>query len=148
MYQYVAAEQTNIVKLPTFFSRFESEERVLRVKKGNILKKFNAYHFGIEGNHGSINTKKVCLWYFRRFMTSALTLRPRNTDMYIFRVLFAFTNFWSLLVAFPSWDEAHSLLHSIFSKQNEIFGIYMNQYAAVQRNYQHFFQDVKAKSAF
>ena len=40
---------------------------------------FNGYHFDIEGNHGSSKGKKNFVFgYFCRFVSRALTLRPRN----------------------------------------------------------------------
>ena len=76
------------------FLGFQTEERVLRVNKSKIIggNSFNGNHFNIEGNHGSSKEKKLCFGYFCRFETSALTLRPRNTYIYLFQVLFGFCN--------------------------------------------------------
>ena len=40
-----------------------------------------------------LKTKKLCFGYFCRFVTSALTLRPRKTYVYVFRALLVFCNF-------------------------------------------------------
>ena len=40
-----------------------------------------------------LKTKKNCFGYFCRFVTSALTLRPRNTYIYGSQELFGFCNF-------------------------------------------------------
>ena len=39
-----------------------------------------------------VKTKKLCFGYFYRFVTSALTLQPRSTYIYVFRALFSFCN--------------------------------------------------------
>ena len=39
-----------------------------------------------------VKTKIFCLGYFCRFMTSALTLRPQNTYIYVFQALLSFRN--------------------------------------------------------
>ena len=83
MYQFAAAQQTSTLKLLAFFFRFQTEERVLKVNKNKITGEntSNGDHFEIEANHGS------------SFVTSALTLRPRNTYIYVFQALFGFCNF-------------------------------------------------------
>ena len=40
-----------------------------------------------------VMTKTVCFGYFFRFVTSASTLRLRNTFKYVFKALFGFFNF-------------------------------------------------------
>ena len=54
-------QQTSTVKLPTFFWRFQTKERVLKVNKSKITGKntFNGYHFDIEGDHESSKDKKT-----------------------------------------------------------------------------------------
>ena len=54
---------------------------------------FNGDHFELGGNHESSKDEKYCFGYFCRFVTSALTLRPRNTYIYVFQALFGFCNF-------------------------------------------------------
>ena len=72
--QFAAAEETSTVKLPAFFLRFETEERVLRVDKSEITGE-NTFHedlFDIEDNHKEGNDKKtwfqaflqIRYWYF------------------------------------------------------------------------------------
>ena len=72
-----------------------TEEHVLRVNKSDITSgnTFTADHSEIEANHDSINDKEICFEYFCKFVTSALTFRPRNTYLYVFRTLFDFCNF-------------------------------------------------------
>ena len=85
-------QQTNTVKIITFFLRFQTKELVLRVNKSEITGEntFNADHFETEANHDSINDKETLFLDFRIFVTSALTLRPRNTCIYVFEILFNF----------------------------------------------------------
>ena len=40
-----------------------------------------------------VKNKKLCFWHFFEFVTSALTLRPRNRYIYVFGTLFSFCNF-------------------------------------------------------
>ena len=77
-----------------FFLRFQTKECVLRVNKSKIAGEntFNGDHFDIEGNHGSSKEEKT-FKYFSRFVTSALTFRPRNTYIYVFQALFGPYNF-------------------------------------------------------
>ena len=49
------------MKLPAFFQRFQTEERVLRVNnktKSNGENAFQGYYFETEGNHKSSNNEK------------------------------------------------------------------------------------------
>ena len=87
-------QQTSTVKLPAFFLRFQTGERILKVNKSKITVKntFNGDHFETEGNHESIKDEKTFFGYFCRFVTR-VTLRPRNTYIYVFRALFGFCNF-------------------------------------------------------
>ena len=66
MYWYATAQQTSTVKLSTFFSRFESEERVLRANKSKITckKTFDGDDLGTEGNHGLSKHKKSLFGVF------------------------------------------------------------------------------------
>ena len=77
------------------FWRFRTKERVLRVTKSKITGEntFNEDLFEIEDNHESSKDEKIDFSYFYRFVTRALTLRPRNTYIYVFRALFGFCNF-------------------------------------------------------
>ena len=79
----------------SLFLRFQTEEQVLRVNKNKIIVEntFNRDEFGIEGKHGSSINEKICLDYFCRFMTSALTLRSRKTLIHVFRPLLALATF-------------------------------------------------------
>ena len=87
-------QETILVKLLAFFLRFQTEERVLTVNKSKITGEntFNEDHFEIEINH--------CFGYFYRFVTSALTLRPRNTYIYIFPALFGVCKFFATFFRF------------------------------------------------
>ena len=69
--------------------------RPLRVNKTDITTEnaFNRNHFGIEGNHESNNDEKNLFWVFWRFVTRALTLRPRKKYIYVLQTLFGFGNF-------------------------------------------------------
>ena len=67
MYYFATAQQqTSIVKLPAFFCRFQTEERVLRVNKCKITggNTFNGDHFEIEVNHESSKNEKTLFWVF------------------------------------------------------------------------------------
>ena len=59
-------QQTNTVKITTFFLRFPTEELVLRVNKSEITREntFNADHFETEVNHDSINDKEALFLVF------------------------------------------------------------------------------------
>ena len=73
MYQLVASQKTNIVKLLAFIFRFQAKERVLRVNKSNITceKTFNGDHFENSTNNGSRKDEKLCFGRFCKFVTSA-----------------------------------------------------------------------------
>ena len=66
--------------------RLQSEESILRVNKSNITSEntFNENHFEIEASDGSSKDKKILGFFFSRFVTSALTLRPLNKNIYVF----------------------------------------------------------------
>ena len=83
------------MKLPAFVLKISNQERVLRVNKSKITDEntFNEDLFEIEDNHESSKDEKIDFSYFYRFVTRALTLRPRNTYIYVFRALFGFCNF-------------------------------------------------------
>ena len=55
MYQFAAVQQTITVKLSAFFSRFQTEERVVNVNKSEITGEnaFNGDLLEIEDNHES-----------------------------------------------------------------------------------------------
>ena len=57
-----------------------------------------------------VNTKKLCLGYFYRFVSHALTLRLRNTYAYVCQALFGFCNFYATSCGF--WKIGVSSLHS------------------------------------
>ena len=80
------------MELPPFFFRFQSKRGVLKVNKTEVTaeKTFNGVNFEIEVNHDSINDEEICFGYFCKFVTSALTFRPRNTYLYVFRTLSSF----------------------------------------------------------
>ena len=92
MYHFAAAQHISTAKLPGFFWRIQKEELDLSVNKTKITDKntFNEGYFRIQGNHGQVKTKKVCLGYFCRVLTSALSLRSRKIYFYVFLSLFAF----------------------------------------------------------
>ena len=54
------------MKLPTFFQRFQSKERLLRVNKSKITSEntFNEDHFETEGTSESNNDRKTLFWVF------------------------------------------------------------------------------------
>ena len=95
MYSFAAAQQTSTVKLSALFLRSQTEERVLRVNKNKITgeNNFHGDDFEIEGNHGLSKDENLYFGYFCRFVTIALTLRPRKMYIYVFRALFGFCNF-------------------------------------------------------
>ena len=66
MYYFAAAQQTSTVKLPAFFQKCQSEERVLRVNKSKITGEntFNGDHFEIQGNHESSKDEKTLFCVF------------------------------------------------------------------------------------
>ena len=80
-----------------------------------------------------VKTKKLCLWYFYRFVTRALTLRPRNTNIYVFRAVFGFCNIYvtSCWVYKLGVSFLHSTLNS--EKKSQLFGVYIDQFAAAQQ---------------
>ena len=53
-------------KLPAFFQRIQTEERVLRVNKNKSTGEnaLNGDHLGTEGNHESSNNKRNLFWVF------------------------------------------------------------------------------------
>ena len=71
------------------FLRFQTKEHVLRVNKSKITREntFDEDNFHIlifKVTTDQVKMKKLCFGYFCRFVTSALTLRPRNTYIYVF----------------------------------------------------------------
>ena len=61
MYQFAAVQQTSTMKLPAFFVRFQTEDRVLRINKSEITGEnaFNGHFFEIEDNHESSKDEKT-----------------------------------------------------------------------------------------
>ena len=59
-------QQTSPVKLPAFFFRFQTKERVLRVNKTKITGEntFNGDYFDIESNHESSEDEITLFWVF------------------------------------------------------------------------------------
>ena len=55
---------------------------------------------GLKVTMDQVKTRKLCLGYFCRFATSALTFRPRNMYIYVFRAFFGFYNFWATSCGF------------------------------------------------
>ena len=53
-------------RLPAFFERFQTEERVLRINKTKSSDEnaLNGNHFGTQGNHESSNDEKALFWVF------------------------------------------------------------------------------------
>ena len=78
-----------------FFSRFQTKEQVLRVNKSKIGGGTYLMWiiFGLKLTIDEVKRKRVFLGYFCRFISSALILRPRNTYIYVSRVLFLFCKF-------------------------------------------------------
>ena len=72
--------------------RFQTEELLLRVNKSEITREntFNGDHFEIEAYHDSVNSEETLFLVFCRFVTSALTFKPRNTYFDVFETLFGF----------------------------------------------------------
>ena len=95
MYQLAAVQQTSTVKKPAFFLKYQTEEVVLRVHRSKTTSEntFNGDEFKIEVYHGLRTAEKIYFEYFCRFVFKALTLRLRNTYMYVFGVLFGFWKF-------------------------------------------------------
>ena len=58
-----------------------------------------------------VKTKKLYFGYFFRFLTSALTLRPPNTYIYIFKHCLVMAIFKPLLVGCRSYELTDFLLH-------------------------------------
>ena len=115
VYQFAAQQQMNTLKLTITFFRFQIEECVLRVNKSKITGEntFNGDPFQIGDNHGSSKDKKFSFGYFCRFVTSALTLRPPNTYIYVFQALFGFCNFKA--TSSESWKLRVSSFYSILN---------------------------------
>ena len=63
MNYFSTAQKNSTVKLPSLFSRFQTEERVLRVNKSEITcgNSCNGNLFEIEGNHKSTKDEKI--WF-------------------------------------------------------------------------------------
>ena len=91
-----------------------------------------------------VKTKKLFWGYFCRFVTSALTLRPRNTHSYVFGALSGFCNF---LKPFQWVLEARSKLTLFYTKFWVTRARFLSSTCTslllcskpVQWNYRHFF---------
>ena len=83
------------MKLPALFLRFETEEHILRGNKCEISGEsaLMRMFLKLKITMNKVKMKKLDFRYFCRFGTRALTLRPRNTYIYVFRALFGFCNF-------------------------------------------------------
>ena len=76
--------------------RLQTEESILRVNKSNITGEntFDENHFEIEASDGSSKDEKTFwVFFFSRFVTSALTLRPLNKNIYVFLSIVWFLKF-------------------------------------------------------
>ena len=95
MYQFAAAQQKSTVKLPAFFQRFQTEERVLRVNESKITDEniFNGGYFETESKDESNNDEKIWFWVFLQICDPCFPLRPQNMYIYVFEPLFGFCNF-------------------------------------------------------
>ena len=82
---FAAPQHISLAKLPAFYQRFQTEEGALRLIEAKVTTE-NAFKVTMN----IVTTKKPSFGIFWRFVTSALTLRPRNTYIYVFRVLFGF----------------------------------------------------------
>ena len=105
-----------VSEITGIFLRFHAEEQVLRVISNKVLKVILLVKtylieiiLGLKVTMEQVKTGKFFSVCFSRFLTSALTLRPQNTDIYVFRALFGFCNFlatccgfWMLVRTSPS----------------------------------------------
>ena len=64
--------KTSTVKIPAYFWRFQTEERVLRVNKSKITGEntFNGDNFEIEDNHESTEDDQTLFWFFLQICDS------------------------------------------------------------------------------
>ena len=90
MYQFAAAQQTSTAKSPTFFQSFQVEVYVLRVNKikVNIEHAFTEIILIPMVSKNQLTPRKFCFGDFCRSATGALILRPRKTNIYVFRRFF------------------------------------------------------------
>ena len=95
MYQFAAAQQTSTVKLPAFFLRFQTKERILRVNESEITGEnaFNRDLFETEDNHESIKDEKTWLQVFLQISYPYFNPQTAKTYIYIFGALLGFCNF-------------------------------------------------------
>ena len=109
---YTANQYSEITR---FFLRFENKECILRINKSEILVKTLLMEttLRLQVSMNKVKTKELCFGYFCRFVTSALTIRQRNTYIYVFRVLFGFSIFLS---HFQSVFEAKKKLTLFYTK--------------------------------
>ena len=94
-YYFLAAQQRSTVKLPSFFSRFQTKEHVLTINKSEITSENGSIGdvSQIEDNHWSYKDEKLGFRYLYRFFTHALTHKPQNTYLDVFVALFGFSHF-------------------------------------------------------
>ena len=114
MYYFAAAQNTSTAKSPAFLQRVQTEVLALQTNEAKITSEnaFNGDNVWGEGNHEYSNKEKTLFWVFYRFLTRVLSLRPRNTYIYVFRAFFGFFIFYAIC-----WS----------------FGVSMNQFAAAQQ---------------
>ena len=97
MQQFAAVQQTNILKLPTFFMRFQSHDRISRVKKSKITSQntFNGYNFHVKGNHESIKNEKTLFQVFLQNIKSCFNLQTAKFVYLCFSSIVQFLKFLS-----------------------------------------------------
>ena len=88
-----------------FFKDLKSKNAFLinafLIKLRLLVKKFsNGNYFEIEGNHESRNIKTLFWWYFFRFVTRAIILRPQKSNIYVFGESLVFASFMPFSVGF------------------------------------------------
>ena len=77
---------------PDFFKDFKEKSMFCRLMRLRLLLKMllMEINLGVKVTINITITKKPCFDYIWRFVTHALTLRPRNTYFYGFRTFFSF----------------------------------------------------------
>ena len=76
---------------------------------------------GLKATMDQVQVKRFCFGYFCRFLISALTLRSRNTYIYVFRALFGFGNFLSTSCEFHKLGVSSCAAHQYI----EITGFFL-----------------------
>ena len=106
--------------------------------------------FRLEVNMDQVKMKKNCLGYFWRFATSSLTLRSKNTYLYIFQVLFGFCNFFCQFLWFLEARGKLILLCAIYSVNRvrllaSTCTSFLLQSNVAQQSQRHFFSRFQTK---